>query len=291
MAGRRRITTPALAIVLFVGLISILVVGCGSSTDLTSSWTDTPVAVGDSVQRWYGSLTPLKDTHVSLGVLNDKGYIYLCLVAPQDQFRRQMMAPGLTVWFESDKGNRLGIHYPMGFAGQQPRSDYGESSGGPQQRGQMSQMALSELEIIGPGKYDRNILSTVELRGIKVKISNVGSQSVYELKVPLRESTDHPYAAGVSTASELKLEIETGKMEQRRSEGFSGEGRGGYGGSGEGGGYGGGRRGGRGGGGYGGGMSGGGRRGGGSFWGGNRPGPIDETVKVQLASAGSSAHQ
>jgi hypothetical protein len=274
-----------LAIVLFLGLISILAAGCGSSTDLASSWTDNPVAVEDSVERWYGALKPLEDTHVSLGVQNDTGYVYLCVVAPQEQFRRQMMGPGLTIWFESDQGQKMGIHYPMGFASRQSGTEYGENSSEPRARDQMERLSLGEVEIIGPGKHDRNILSPVELRGIQVKIGNVGTQTVYEMRVPLRESAAYPYAVGASPGSKLTLEIETGKFEPHKREyasgGEEGEGMHGYGGrGGHGGGYPGGEE----------GMYGGERRGGGSNRGGNRPESLDETVKVQLASMGNSTH-
>ncbi len=282
VAGKKHVRS-SVAMALFGLLMAALTEGCGSSTELSSAWTESPVAVTDSTHGWYGTLTEIKDTHVSLEVLNDTGYVYLCLVAPQDQFRRQMMAPGLTLWFESDNGQKMGIHYPMGVAGMQFHSASGEANNEPLQRGQIAQQSLGEVEIIGPGKYDRNVLSTVELRGIKVTVNSVGTQSVYELKVPLHQSIDQPYAVGMSPGSTMKLEIESGKLESRRPEGMSeGGGRRGGGGmrGGRGGGYPGGES-----------MGGGGRRGGGGFSGGNRPEPIDVNVKVQLASNGSSAHQ
>ena len=281
MVVRRRSVGLDLVILIAGLFMAVLVQGCGSSTELSSSWTGTPVAVGDSTPRWYGALAELKDTHVSLGVENDTGYVYLCLEAPAEQFRRQMMAPGLTVWFESDNGQKMGIHYPMGFAAERNLSGPGEGNYESGQRGQMGQQSLGEMEIIGPGKYDRNVLSTLELRDVKVKIGNVGSQTVYELKVPLHASADHPYAVGVNPGSTLKLEIESGKFEPRKGggmsggeggEGMRGAGRRGGGSGGFGGGYG------------GGGMRGGGRQGGGA----NRPESLDETVKVQLANAISS---
>jgi hypothetical protein len=38
----------------------------------------------------------------------------------------------------------------------------------------------------------------------EVKISTVGNLSVYELKLPVHESSDHLYAAGVSPGSVLE---------------------------------------------------------------------------------------
>ncbi len=254
---------PALVTMLLVMLAAIQVDGCGTSVDIPSSWTNNQASIDDSLGTWYAQLNPIKDTPLSLGIQNDTGYVYICLVAPEEQFRRQMMAPGLTLWIESDNGRKIGIHYPMGFAHLQ------------------SQQSLNDLEILGPGKHDRNLFSTVELPGIKVKIGKVGNQSVYELKVPLHESSGHPYAADVSAGSTLRLEIESGKFEPRRAEGMSEGGE--TGGSGSGGGRGGGFA--------GGGRRGGERRSGGSFGGGERSGPIDVTVKVQLASAGINAHQ
>lgn len=278
-AGKKRVALEMLTM-LFGTLMAFLAAGCGSSMEIPSSWTNTPVAVGDSSLDWYGTLTQIKDTRVSLGVVNDTNYAYLCLVAPRDQFRREIMAPGLTLWFDSENGQKLGIHYPMGFANQ-PHSEVGNGDTEPEQRGQVLQQVLSELEIFGPGKNDRNLLSTAELRGIKVKVGDVGNETVYQLRVPLHQSHDQPYAVGVNPGSTMKVEIESGKRQAHRPEGMreGGEGR-----------RGGGMRGGRGEGGYGGSMGGGHRGGGEGSFGGNRRTQLDETVKVQLAGGASNVH-
>ncbi len=278
-------------VVLFGLLVGFAASGCGSSTELTSSWTDHQLQTESPVAVWDTNLVALKDSHVSLAVRNDTGYVYLCLVTPEAQFRRQMMAPGMTVWVESPDGKKLGIHYPMGFVNVQSLSNPDEETTEPPQRGQMIQQALNELEILGPGKNDRNILSTAELHDMSVKIDNVQGESVYELKLPLHESVDHPYAAGANAGSTLNVEIETGKIESRRGEGMSREGGegGGMRGGGRRGGFGGGYGHGGGGGGYGGGRRGG--EGGGNNAGANRPEPLDLNVKVYLANADHSAKQ
>jgi hypothetical protein len=194
-----------------------------------------------------------------------------------------MMGPGLTVWFESEDGKKLGIHYPMGFMNREATPSYGqEGTPGAEERGRSDLQAFQDLEILGPGKNDRNLLSPLHVPGIIVKFGSSQGSTVYELKVPLRESIDHPYAAGVAAGSSLKLGIETGKYESGRGQG------GGTGGGMPGGGMGGGRRGG------GGGMSGGGRSGGGRGGGGrsggdtgagSRPDPLDFRAEVHLAGS------
>jgi hypothetical protein len=191
-----------------------------------------------------------------------------------------MLIPGMTIWFEPDNGRKLGILYPMGI--QSPESSAPFRTGearDPEDRSRMEQFALQDVEILGPEKEDRNLLSVLQLSGLSVKIGAADGRTVYELKIPLHRSANHPYALD-GAKSTIRLAIETGKMETRmRRGGGEREGDGGTGGGFPGGG---GRMGrGR------GGRTGGGRSGG-QNGGMNRPEPLDLKVDVHLASQGST---
>jgi hypothetical protein len=267
-----------LAAVRFAVLISVLTMGCGGSAELTSSWNMNEVTIDGRASEWGTHLSALKDTHVSLGVQNDEDYLYLCLMSTDLQFRRQIMGLGLTVWFESDNGGKLGIQYPIGMREQGRLASFEpEENRQPEDRQRLVEEALKNLEILGPGKDDRNLLSILQTPGISVKVGNSEGPVVYELKLPLQKSSDHPYAVGVVPGSTVKVAIQTGKFEPQMRQG---EGPGG------------GMRGGRRGGGGGpptGGMPGGGRYGGGrsdrDSGGGNRPEPLDVSLKVKLADS------
>ncbi|HCV41868.1 MAG TPA: hypothetical protein DGH68_00165 [Bacteroidetes bacterium] len=250
--------------------------GCGSTTEMSSSWGNTQVTVDGNANEWGSGLTNLKDTKVFLGVRNDQDFVYLCLTSADRQFRRQVIGTGLTLWFESEDGQRVGDLYPIGMAGQgrQPSFNPDETPGS-DERERIAQQALQDLEILGPGKDDKNLFSIVQSPGISVKVGGSQESGAYELKVPLRKSTEHPYAVEAAAGSTLKISIATGKFDPGSRPGGTGEGRHGDGGGGRP---------------HGGGMSGGGMHEGGGGNGGEtphgaRPEPLDVSVKGRLAGS------
>jgi hypothetical protein len=274
----------SLAAICIVVLISTVVGGCSSTAELSSLWNNNKIVVDGNADDWGGHFFYLKDSHVSLGLRNDQDFLYVCLMSSEGQFRRQMVGLGLTVWLEPEGGKKWGIHYPIGFMGQGGRPSFNrEETEGEGDTAQVFGQSLQNLEILGPGDEDRQQFSALETPGISVKVGNSQGSAVYELKVPLRASSDHPYAVGAAEGSTVKLSLETGKFESgdRRA----GMGEGGREGGGEGGGRGGGWRGG------GGRGRGGGGRGGESgrrVPSGERPEPLDFSAIVHLARASSN---
>lgn len=247
----KRHTLTGLAV--FAGL---LVSGCGSTAQIPSSWRTPGVTVDSAAREWKSPFTPLKDTHLFIGMQNDSAFFYLRILAPEDEFRRRIAGPGMTVWLEPGDGRKVGILYPMGTG-------------------------MRDMEILGADKNDRTLFSPLEVPGVSVRVGSSDGSSMYELKVPLEASKDRPYAVGVSPGSTFRIEIQTEKEVAGVHEGggeWPGRSPGGEGGGrspgGGGGGFGGGGR--RGGGGGGGGRSGG--QGGGA-----RFDPVDFKADVHLA--------
>ncbi len=231
---------------------ALLASGCGSTAQMPSSWRTRGVTIDSAAREWKSPFTPVKDTHLFIGMQNDSAFFYLRILAPEEEFRRRIAGPGMTVWLERDGGKKLGILYPMGTG-------------------------MHDMEILGADKNDRTLFSPLEAPGVSVRVGSSDGSSMYELKVPLQASKDRPYAVGASPGSTFRIEIQTEKEVVG--------GRAGGGGMGEGMGEGGGRSPGGGGGGFGGG----GRRGGGR---GGRPGgqgagssfdPVDFKADVHLA--------
>jgi hypothetical protein len=186
----------------------------------------------------------------------------------------------LTVWFESENGEKIGIQYPIGVVQERTLGLGSFGSDAPRDsadRDRLVEQSLQDLEILGPGKEDRNLLSTVQVPGLNVKLGGSQGSAIYELRIPLQKTKEHPYAVGVTAGSTVKLAIQTGKFEREgRPESERGGGmRGGR------------RRG-------GGGPPpeglppGGGRRYGGRD-GGSRPEPLDYSATVKLA--GPASHE
>ena len=265
-------------VLLFAGCCAVS--GCSTSAQLTSAWRENEIQVDGQPSDWGSHITPIKDSPIALGTLNDGDYLYLCIVSSDLQFRREMMGLGLTVWFEPDGGDRIGIHYPTGFRqmGRIPTRDFGGN--GDRDEGVASSLAFSDLEILGPEKDDKTVYSPLEIPGVRVKIGQWRGSVVYEIRMPLKKSKSDPIAINAADGSDVDIEIQGGTVDaSMRRPPTEGE-PGGVEGRGEG------MRGG-----MGGGMRGGGRRGGGG--GGqraqNRPKPIDFEAVIHLAKRTSSA--
>jgi hypothetical protein len=120
---------------------------------------------------------------------------------------------------------------------------------------------MNELEILGPGKDESVRMPIDEAKGINVTVKLSSGTLVYELKIPLSQDEQNPYAIGAKAGSSIGTMLETPKINRSNM-----------------------RRG------MAGGMSGGGGRGGmgGMPGGGMRfkmPGPLKIKAIVQLASA------
>ena len=118
-------------------------------------------------------------------IRNDAQSLYLCIQAADSQATRQEIGSGLLVSLEPEggKSRRLAIRYPAGFFGQGAREP-GEEGGPPPEgaapgrerwsREDLLNRSLGQVEILGPGKDDRNILAVRELREAAVAYGSDG---------------------------------------------------------------------------------------------------------------------
>jgi hypothetical protein len=139
-----------------------------------------------------------------------------------------MMRAGFTVWFDADGGNNhsFGIRYPL--ARQDARSEFHPESDDGQIHSDLEQ-ALLELEIVGAQKEDVQRFSTLDIPGIRVKISRSQEALVYELRVPLSKTPQTPFAIGITSANRIGIGLETEEFKRdktktgaHKNEGLSG---------------------------------------------------------------------
>ncbi len=231
-------------------LLAFLLGGCGGLT-LDSNWRDREIIVDGIHDEWEGGLTYIEKEHVSVGLLNDDEYMYICLVTRDRDIRRRVIQSGFTLWFDPDgsKDKTFGIRYPLGMIemGRRMRGR-GEGRDDETLRENFAE-SLREIEILGPDKDDRRRLSVAEVTGIEIRIRISNEMLVYETKVPLIQNDQHPYAIGAGSGQLIGVGLETAKFDREamreRMAGGPGGGRrpgGGMGGGGRGG-MGGGRRG------------------------------------------------
>jgi len=237
---------------------------------------DGVVSIDGNEQEWQGHLTPLGKEKITLGLRNDETYLYVSFLVNDRVRQMQIMAQGMTVWFDPSGGKEktFGVRFPVGLRG-------GGSFGtrilldSPEEREAQVAAAMRELELVfAEGKSTRYPVDG--LPGVEVAADFARGGVVYELKIPLQVTGAFPYAVGAAPGTLVGIGFETPEVDREAMRAQMGERSGG-------GGIGGGDFGGR-----GGGM---GPAGSGGFPGGDGPGvrggqrpdPLKVWTRVQLA--------
>lgn len=266
-----------------LGLLTFYFTSC-ANLQFQSGWRDRDINIDGRSDDWVGSLTYMDKQNISLGVLNDTDYLYVCLAAEDQAVISRILRQGMILWFDPEGGKEktFGIKYPIGRQGMQQGEMMRPDNEADRQKMRRAMMAISnELEILQQSKVP--IRTSIEnLKGIEVFLKRSTGLIVYEIKIPLQENQDLPFAIGAKEGSEIGIGIEVPKMTMNMNRAAGGMG-------GRGGGMGGGGMGGRGGGmgGRGDGMGGGGMGGRSGGMGGQRAN-MQKGIKiwttVQLAS-------
>lgn len=204
-------------LICFFGLLaSIALWGCSSTVELASAWKTGEINVDGNDNDWSNATTYVKSAAVSIGAKNDNEYLYLCLIATP-QMQRQIFMQGLTVWFDAEgsQNKAFGIHFPLGMRGRgRPISRDGNRD--PEDMRAQMEQARRELEILGPGKDERQRVLLLQLQDLTLRFGSSQDLLVYELKVPLRRSAKHPYAIGVESGQFVGVGFEVGDTRGER---------------------------------------------------------------------------
>jgi len=273
---------------LMLAFAPFLLDSCTSSILVKSSWNNNQIVIDGKDNDWGDTMFYIKDAQLTAGIRNDSSNMYVILKATERQQTFQIMGLGLTVWFDPSggTGKKFGIHFPLGHesGGEFMRHNAGEDQGDNQNQNlTFTDMMPNELEILGANENGPVRLTIADAKGIELQINRSPDGLIYELKVPLYKSLEHPYAID-SKGKSIGIGFESGKFEPgQMGGGMRGEDGGTY----PGGGVGGGAPGGHGQG-IGGGRSGGshGNRGGGQR---QQPKQIDFWLKAQMANSTNQA--
>ncbi|MFC2158889.1 hypothetical protein ACFLT9_13735 [Acidobacteriota bacterium] len=265
----------------FVLLFLVMFASGCREYQMKSQWKDREIRIDGDSSDWTGLLGYVEQEGVSIGVLNDGEFLYICFISENQARRMQVMNQGLTVWFDphGKKDKVLGIRYPLGMSEedraklQERRTQQDQST--PEKKRPQMRRPQNEVEILIPGK---DLVQTVpfrELAGIQVRMDRQSTSLTYELRIPLKSSKTYPYAVDSDPSHTISFGIEIPKMDRVNRAGAGGRGS-----------MGGGRMpggGGIGGGGMRGGSMGGGKRGGSMGGRGGMQGQMSENLKVWIA--------
>lgn len=202
-------------------LLTFLFVACGS-IELNSNFRDREITIDGKNNDWLGTMLYFEKERISLGLLNDEDFMYICLIAEDQFIRSQVMRQGLTLWFDPAGGKKrvFGIKFPLGMqeiemqergVPMKKRRDGMD----PERFRQVLRGQTDELEILGPRKDESIKMPVDEAQGIDIKLRASSGMLVYELKVPLLQNGQHPFAIGAKAGSSIGIRLETPKIKRR----------------------------------------------------------------------------
>ena len=217
----------------------------GSDVLVASTWKDRDISVDARIEDWT-ALTSL-EKGPAVAAANDATMLYL-VVATTDPKVRQTLGPGLVLWFDPTGSRKA--DFGVRLAGPGPGLGFDRAEQSPDADTAMATPRSAEaLDILGPGKQ-RHLVPLAPALDLAAATGTEADRLVFELKIPLATSTDHPYAVGAGPGQTITLGLFTPEVpksaegrEGREGRGGRGGFGGGMGGGGMGGGYGGGTRG------------------------------------------------
>lgn len=215
------------------GALILSLAACGTArTYITDSRPpERQILIDGRSDDWIGSLNIVAASNLEEGFLNDQEFLYVSLVTEDESLRRQIARGGLTVWFDPKGGNEkvLGIKYPVGMPRAERPAAQKEEAGGPPST-EPAGGTESGLEIYRAGDAAPQKLELDAAKGLELAASREGKLFVYELKIPLQPSSDHPIAVGALPGKTVGIGFEVPKSSSGRQGGrpaSEGAGRGG----------------------------------------------------------------
>lgn len=221
-------------------LYSFMFSGCGTTLELPSRWADKRIAIDGSLREWIDSTAFVEKDGIRCGVMNDKEYLYVCLMSSTPNLGRQLIMRGMTVWFDPNGGEKktIGVRFPLGSmrsgvmrpesGGRTPGTIGDRASENRQQRfDEIEQQALQEFEYIGPGPNDRQRVLRIQGQGVEFQLTARPERFIYEMKIPLAYSSQHPYAVESYAGSVIGVGFDSSLQERPMAGEGSGENPGG----------------------------------------------------------------
>ncbi len=220
------------SLICFLALFALVFTSC-STLQFQSKWRNQDIKVDGRSDDWVGSLTYIDKQNISLGLMNDEDYLYVCMAAEDQSIISRIMRQGMILWFnpEGGKEKSIGIKYPLGRQDMEPgdrEMKISESEASPQKKRPAAMAISNELEILQESKVPITT-SIKNLKGMQISLKRSSGLIVYEIKIPLQENQNLPIAIGAAAGFEIGIGIEIPKMTMtlnRASGGISGRGSG-----------------------------------------------------------------
>lgn len=194
----KRIGTHTMHVLLSFLFLSLLGLVSCVTTKLNSGWLDRKITVDGMTRDWLGALIPIEEKDITVGILNDENYLYLCLLSENPYLHAQFMRQGFTVWFDptGGKNKTFGIKFPVGVDEGEDFLRSKEDEVDLEDFRRPIRGSMRELEILGPDGDKGERMPVSQAKGISVHLDASSKVLAYEIRVPLIKSETQPYAIG-----------------------------------------------------------------------------------------------
>ncbi len=210
----------------FAALLVLLALGLAGCAGIPTYKVESrplggPITIDGKDDDWRGNLYYSVQGQFSLGFINDQQNLYVCLVVTDPYKRAQILRRGLVLWIDPKGGQArtFGLRFPMGPAAGasatrpegrpevpasiEPEDEFGQA---------VSSESWTEFGVITAKSQMPLLVKTEDGKGLEIKASAPVGMFVYELKIPLRNSDQAPWAVGAQPGQTISLGFETGKF-------------------------------------------------------------------------------
>lgn len=198
-----------------------LICGC-NSFKVESIFRTHEIVIDGNDEDWSDAKYYIKKHDIVFGVMNDNDFLYLCFYPTTSELTRQVLSQGLTLWINNDakRKNNYGIRFPLGMqnlmnqqipeenGNQSRKSNPKNGKVDPKMMDRMVESITKELEIISPGKDQKEVIKFADLNGVEIGIAFEKELFTYELKIPLVDNPDFTASIGADPTSKIALGFE-----------------------------------------------------------------------------------
>ena len=191
--------------------LTVFAAGCAGTTRIQSEEFTESMFVDGDLSDWSGSLHPLPDGPLRMGVRHDDQNIYVSIQTIDETLLQKIMMGGLTLWLNSDgdKSRQKGIRFPIGRSTLAPiRVDRDNPPTVAERRPQL----FSVLEIIDEdGIAARHSIDTVP--GLDVQAYLEFGSFSYEVQISINSTSENEFSIDPGVDGLLGLGLETGEID------------------------------------------------------------------------------
>ncbi|MEM1094643.1 MAG: hypothetical protein AAGJ10_08575 [Bacteroidota bacterium] len=206
---------------LFFLAVGMTLFGCASSAPpLATQFMHTPLTIDGDEADWSGMLAPMpdEDRNLAFAAVSDGQDLYIAFATSDQQTVGQILAMGLTLWFDPDGGTAktVGLRFPVGLGENSLQALMRAPRDRPrdQQMEELFTASTAALEVLRDGAEDGQRFRPGDVRGLDVSASLTMGTLFYELRFPLKSDSSTEVAIELAEGAMLGFGMETRELDR-----------------------------------------------------------------------------